>query len=257
MRVLLAMPRYGEAVNFEAATALYQPILPGSELQVRLRAPSGSLLACVFNSAWARACDLYDAGELDGFAMIHSDIAPPPGWLDVLHREMLATGADVIAAAVPIKDDRGLSSTGVDDTGDPWRIRRLTMRQLKDLPETFTEADVGGPLLLNTGLWFCRLGPWCDRVCFTIRDTIRKEPDRDGKLRRKARVQPEDWDFSRQCRALGLNLAATRKVVVRHFGEEFWSNQDVWGWDHDMQNAPRSEEQTSVPASPEPALAGS
>jgi Methyltransferase domain len=243
MRVLLGMPRYSESVNYHAAEAFFHAASEGGPVtELKQTSHSGSLLAACFNCHWALALDMYEKGQIDHFAMQHADIAPEFGWLDMLAEELLTSGADLIAAVVPIKDSRGLTSTAVDDTGNPWLVRRLTTSQVAALPVTFGDAEAGGPLLLNTGLWICKLGPWAYEVCFRIQDAIQKAPDGN----RKPRVQPEDWDFSRQLHARGLKLAATRRVNVRHYGDSFWASSDQWGWDHDRQNAPRPEEQTSA-----------
>lgn len=229
--VVLYMPRHSNVADLEAASGFFRPQLPNSPITVRAASPCSSLLTATFNSCWAAARNAWEDGAADGFAMIHADVGAEPGWLDVLHQELEATGADVIAAVVPIKDAKGLSSTAVDDTGNVWRPRRLTMREAHALPETFTEREVPG-LLLNTGLWLCRLGAWCLNARFHVKDRI----VRNAEGRWVAEVQPEDWDFSRQCRQMGLKLAATRKVRVRHHGDTVWSNQEVWGWDTDLAN---------------------
>jgi hypothetical protein len=229
--VVVYMPRYTSAADLEAATAFNRPLGGDSPLRAYGASPISSLLEATFNSCWAAARNAWEDGEADGFAMIHADCATTPGWVDVLHREMRATGADVIAAVIPIKDAKGLSSTAVDDTGNEWHPRRLTMKEVHALPETFTEEDVPG-LLLNTGLWLCRLGAWCLETQFNIESQL----VRNAKGRWQAEVKPEDWDFSRQCRRLGLKLAATRKVRVLHHGDYVWDNQQVWGWETDRAN---------------------
>jgi hypothetical protein len=195
--------------------------------------PQGSLLTACFNAGWAQAQDLYEAGKIDAFAMMHADQVPEPGWLDILADELERTGADMIGVVAAIKDDRGLTSTAVDDTDDPWLLRRLTMHDVMQMPETFGDAEAGGAILLNTGLWICKLGPWCFDVWFHIHDIIRKE-----KNRRIARVISEDWDFSRQLRARGCQLLGTRKVKLMHFGETGYPNYAEWGWKEDLQNGP-------------------
>lgn len=233
MRIILAMPRYHSGAAMPAAQAFYHASAPDSPHQVRHVSPMTSLLTSCFNSCWALARNEWESGNAEGFAMIHSDVGAQLHWLDVLHDELERTGADMIGVAVPIKDSRGLTSLAVDDLGDHWKLRRLTTSQVRDLPETFTEDDVPG-LLLNTGLWLCRLGPWCRHAHFHVEDRIVRGADG----RWVANTVPEDWGFSRQCRGLGVKLAATRKVAVEHYGEHKWNNQDVWGWEHDEQNAP-------------------
>lgn len=33
---------------------------------------------------------------------------------------------------------------------------------------------------------------------------------------------PEDWNFSRQCHALGVKVAATQKLTLIHYGRMGW-----------------------------------
>jgi hypothetical protein len=242
-RVYLAMPRYGPQANFEGVVSLLLAAEESEDaLRIHIGSEASSALTFTFNSLWCKALALYAAGEIDYFAMQHDDVVPPHGWLDMLHADHLASGADVVAAVAPIKDGRGLCSTAVDDTGDPWRVRRLTMKQVHALPEVFTDADVGGELLLNTGLWICKLGPWCLeqnpdgslRFAFTIYNKIIRLPDGTFGVR----FISEDWDASRQFRRIGLKLACSRRVVLSHWGSASWSSGNVWGWDHDQQNAP-------------------
>lgn len=242
MRILLAMPRYTHQVCLEAATAFYYSLRDDSKHSAKTTSPSGSLLTRSFNDAWAKALDMYEAGEIEAFAMQHADIASPIGWLSTMLDELESSGADIISAVVPIKDERGLTSTAVDDTGDLWRPRRLTMTQTSKLPATFGDEEVGGPILLNTGLWVCRLGPWAlqedangyAKIRFHIHDAIRRRPTGE----RGAAVIPEDWDFSRQLRAEGLVLKATTVVKPTHYGESAYPATSVWGWETDLQNAP-------------------
>lgn len=242
MRIVLTQPSGKGFVHVDAAKGFHQPCLPGSKHQVMGINPKSSLLAMNFNIAWAAAVNLYEKGEADAFAMIHDDVCVEPGWLDTLAAEIVATKTDMLSAVIPIKDDRGLTSTAVDDTGDLWRVRRLTMRQIMAMPVTFGDEEAGGNLLLNTGLWICKLGPWCRRgdgcgnliVRFNIKDEIRREGDQWV-----ARVSPEDWEFSRTLRRIGLRLMATRIVKVQHAGEAVYSNDSAWGWEEDYQNAPR------------------
>lgn len=238
MRVLLAMPRYGTTAHMPAAQAFFHPSAAGSPLDVtdrgirypRAVSPNSSIATGCFNSCWALARNEWEAGRIDGFAMIHDDVGAQVHWLDILYREMQVCGADVISAIIPIKDARGLTSTAIDDTGHLTRVRRITTRQAQQLPVTFTDGDVPG-LLLNTGLWLCKLGPWCLETCFHVENGIERI---DGQW--QAVTFPEDWHFSRQCRKLGLKLAATRAVRVDHYGGHRWCNQEAWGWETDVQN---------------------
>jgi len=188
---------------------------------------SGSLLAHNHNLLWCGALNGYKRGEVTHFACQHSDVEPAAGWLDTLLAELDATGLDVLGVVVPLKDERGLTSTAVARSdGDPWRVaRRLSMTEVFDLPETFTSDDVGGPLLLNTGLWACRLGVWAADCWFTINDRL--AIDRDGEY--TAQVEPEDWFFSRRLHEQGVKVGCTRKVRLNHRGSVPFTNAAPWG----------------------------
>jgi hypothetical protein len=203
-----------------------------------------SLLALGFNSF---VCDaLNDAERLDigYFGMMHSDIIPEPGWLDILWRELHEYQADVVSAVIPIKDPRGLTSTAIDDPKDSFDVlRRLTTAEVHSLPETFNGADCGHPgrLLVNTGLWLARLEVlerWADEYagCFTIRDRIIKRPA-DGK--RFAQAAPEDWNFSRDLNRLGASVYATRAVRLKHVGQFEWDSDHVFGQKMDEIHGPK------------------
>lgn len=191
---------------------------------------ASSLLTWSFNTAWATALNLKEQAGLTHFLLWHSDIAPRgDDWLDCFIAEMNMTKAQVLSAIIPIKDQRGLTSTAADT--DEWRPIRLTQRQTHEiLPETWTAPW----LLFNTGLMLVDFrDDWVYSVRFHMRDRIVR--DENGKW--TAMVEPEDWHFSRQCRGLGVRCYVTRKVVVNHWGVGVWSSDQVWGDTIDGQNA--------------------
>ena len=99
------------------------------------------------------------------------------------------------------------------------------MTEILDRPVTWTAPD----LLVNTGLMLVDFRePWVERVCFTIRDKIHEE---NGTW--VAEVEPEDWGFSRQARALGVPLHVTRRVAVMHIGSKAFPNDVKWGIETD------------------------
>jgi hypothetical protein len=224
-KVLVGMPGYS-GLTAAAAAGLFRCSADPDLARVRVQTAS-ALLAHNCNLLWCLGLNWRRAGECTHFAMQHSDVEPEAHWLDTLLAEMDAAGLDVLGCVVPLKDERGLTSTAVDRTdGDTWRPqRRLTMAEVYALPETFTSDDVGGPLLLNTGLWVCRLNEWAEDVCFTIRDAIGEDPD--GKF--TPLVEPEDWHLSRQFHALGLKVGCTRKVRLAHRGPVPFPNTHAWG----------------------------
>lgn len=232
-QVLLGMPGYGES-SMGAARGFYrcsQEQEARIPLKIARTYQTGSLLAQNFNGLWCYALNRSKRRGLDYFAMIHADVEPQDYWLDVLIEEMEEKHLDVLSCVIPIKDGKGITSTAVArDDGDNWRPKfRITMHELFMLPETFTSEDVGGPLLLNTGLWVCKFNfEWCHKVHFEINDQIVHNKETDSYF---AQVEPEDWYFSRLLHELGLNIGATRKVKLAHKGSGVFTNLSPWGSD--------------------------
>ncbi len=223
-RTFLAVPHYG-AVEPDGLPGLMLASDGAAAVTVRLN--PCSLLAHNFNRLF---CDMLNERAERGythFAMMHADQSAPPGWLDVLLAEMDRVGADVLSTALAIKDSRGLTSTGERDPAG-GSIRRYTLTELHRMPETFCAADVcpGKELMVNTGLWVARLGPWAESFPgFNIEDRIVRCAD--GKFR--AGVFPEDWKFSSWCHEQGLRVFATRKVSVVHYGRWGFRNDEPFG----------------------------
>lgn len=222
-KVYCSLPHYGDV----KADALPGLMLMTDRHQFYIQRGKGSLLAFNFNDLLATCLNSRYEYRWTHHAMHHADIAADPGWLDVLLDEMDRTGADVMSTAIPIKDKRGLSTTGWMDpkTG---KITRFTMKELYRLPETFDAAGAGVPdsyLMVNTGLWVFRLAEWVDDFDgFTIADKLCKV---NGRWH--ARALSEDWFFSRWAARRGLKVFATRKVKATHFGDFGFANDGPWG----------------------------
>jgi hypothetical protein len=236
--VFLAMPHY-DSLAPEAHDSVSQAT---ARHRVYYARRGCSLLAHGFNSLLCAALNRRAELRLTHWYLHHADIGAEPGHLDIMVEEMRRTGADVLSAVVPIKDSRGLTSTGWRDPECKGPVRRFTMREIHALPETFDAAAAGRPddyLMVNTGLLlldFTR--PWVEEICFTIRDAIVKGPD--GQY--YANTWPEDWAFSHWAQGRGLRVFATRKVKVRHVGRMAYVNDAVWGeWDTDRGDRPEPE----------------
>ncbi len=258
-RVFLGLPTYGQ-ISPGAMQAAYQ--FPTFTKDVLPASVSVSLLANGFNILWTgmlNARERIDSERFaaDYFAMLHADVEPcpptsrkAPCWLDVLIDELEANDADVMAATIPIKDDRGVTSTAVAGPEKWAPLFRLTQRQVMALPPTFGAAELGHPdkaLLVNTGCWVCRVDPsWChDFPGFTINDCIGKkaveeeieQKDAAGVLSRQKvqverwtpAVEPEDWNASRWWHGRGLKVMATRRVPLAHAGAARYGNAHAWG----------------------------
>jgi hypothetical protein len=228
-KVFLAFPCYGLA-HFEAVEACYRAC---AQTPVALYRSQDSRLPHNFNKLWCAALNSRKQHGWTHFAMLHSDVAPEAGWLDALIDEQERLGVEVMATVIPIKDRRGLTSTGVwnKETG---QVRRLTMAEVMQLPETFTASEVADllqsgvdmPLLVNSGCFVCAFTTrWPERVVWRFMDEIVHHGDQ----RFEARTMSEDWDMSRQMAQLGVKVAVTRKVLLVHYGSEGWCNQGAWG----------------------------
>jgi hypothetical protein len=229
--VFLAVPHY----NGLEAEALPSLIQASQAARVKIRADGCSLLAHNFNRLWCQALNERRANGFTHFAMHHADQGADAGWLDALLGELERTGADIISVVVPLKDGRGLTSTALYNP-QTAAVQRLTMREVMNLPETFEADDIsyalGRQLLVNTGLWVCRLdATWVDEFPgFEVRDAVVK--CQDGQFR--ASVFSEDWNASAWWAKKGVKVVATRKVGVRHIGRAAFGNADAWGdWETD------------------------
>lgn len=207
----LALPTYGpEGVISNGL------LKPSKEFRVRSKRISSSFLIHNFNILWCAF--LNEKPRADYFAMLHDDIAPEEHWIDILHREMEKVNADIISCVVPLKGAGEQTSTAVEKEED---IARISFSDLRKLPQTFTNADVAGSLLLNTGCWLARAGDWCEKFpgfCATSHIYKNKETGAFEPL-----ALAEDWNFSVWAKKEGLKLAATTAVKLAHWGAHGWS----------------------------------
>jgi len=228
--VILGMPTLSGPRKLDVAKALF---LPSRNYEVRAAARQASGLTANFNNLFAAALNARRQTDRPVlFAMLHDDVQPRcEWWLDALIAELDAGPFDVVSAVVPIKDGRGVSSTGIGhpDPDQRWHpLKRFTFRELDGMPGTFTAADVGFPgypLLVNTGCWVCRLGEWAEPP-FAFRFEDRIVRDGDGYV---AEFVPEDWAASRWWWERGLRVAATRSVPLTHWGDGAFVNDRPWG----------------------------
>jgi hypothetical protein len=216
-----------------------------------------------FNALWIRALNAFEAGRCTHFAMLHSDVVPVAWWLDILLGELHDRQADLVSVAIPIKDRRGLTSTGIGDPNNRWgAFRRYTMRELMDLPETFDLAGTGYDrdghyLLHNTGCWICDLSSpvfrqldQCGllRCYFDFPTVVLKNESGQWVNYRES----EDWFFSRGLASCGARTFVTRKVAVSHIGAAGYVNNEPWGtFAEDEDSAPGWRKPAEAPAEAE------
>jgi hypothetical protein len=193
-----------------------------------------------FNAVYCTALNSAEQGRCTHFAMLHSDIVPDHGWLDVLLEEMDRTGAHLVSAVAPIKDRRGVTSTGIGNPDNRWGpFRRFTVRELENFPETFNADDAGYPggiLLHNTGCWVADLRKpeffETDeqghlRAMFAFPRRVKREPMLNNIWHNAC--ESEDWYYSRQLHDLGCKTYVTRKVKLYHKGSADFPNRGAWG----------------------------
>ena len=223
--ILVGVPTQGVVCSSTCSALLQTGCMPRS-----IAISSMSLLANNFNSLWALALNVRK--EFGYFVMLHHDVAPMgQGWLDTFVDVYDKSGADVLSCVIPIKDGRGLTTTGEADfaTGEMFRY---TMAEVMAKPETF-EASPGKCLFINTGLWICRLDkPWAEKIRFEMIDRI----IRNSKDEYQAKSLGEDWVFSSRLHQLGLKVMATRSIPIAHYGQTHWNNNLAWGqWKTDQE----------------------
>jgi len=245
-KVLIGSPNHDGRMDADGAAALY--CLPSNQKhECHAVNKTSSLLTLNCNVLWCHALNARADG-FTWFAMLHSDIRPDNYWVDTLIDEAEKYGADMVSAVVPIKDPRGLTSTGLFDAMNPWLPRfRITLKEAHDcLPETFDKWDAAAlhpvaaeisdgqaadwTLDVNTGCCVVRLDrDWADLgVWFENHDRIVLK---DGKW--IPETQSEDWVFSRKISNAGGKVMATRRVRCWHNGTGTWRSDKVWGQETD------------------------
>lgn len=246
-KIVSVCPSYDGRMDAGCSRSLHQT---GSKKHDVLPLPNwSSLLTQNCNGLWCRGLNLRRYG-FTWWAMLHADITPEEYYLDKLHDIAEHHQADFVSAMVPIKNDKGVSSTALAHPSNPWLPGvRLSMAQLHhpSFPKTF---DVGGAvhalkklpeglrvdypqtyLLANTGCCICRLDrKWATRVWFENHDRIEPLGDpNDLKTDWYAQAQSEDWWFSQRIAALGGKVMVTQEVVTRHRGYKDYRSDETWG----------------------------
>jgi len=224
--VYIGIPTYDGRVHKNLANALQKAT--ANRYPKTTSIITCSILTRAFNLLYAHALNERKNGTTH-FCLLHDDVVPQPLWLDEMMRVMHKHQADVLSVVIPIKNEKGLTSTaldvGIGDEDPRWRVKRLTLREIyNEYQPTFTHEK----LLVNTGLMLVDLQkPWVENVWFAFEDKIISDPKVPGDF--KAVGVSEDWFFSRRARELGAKLYATREISVLHSGSADYSNSSMWG----------------------------
>jgi hypothetical protein len=193
-----------------------------------------------WNCLWLEALEGREKYGYTDFCMFHADVAADAGCVDTLKDLQIEYNADVISCVIPIKDPRGLTSTGLRELGPPpFKARRLTMKEIFTAPETFSIKDFPSKqnicLAVNNGLWMIDITkPWADKMppfqsVYTWHYSKTKG--------RMVNWHSEDWLHSGWFAENNLKVFATRKIGVEHEGKIVYSNKSVWGiWETDPQD---------------------
>jgi hypothetical protein len=192
-----------------------------------------------FNGLWTMALNGYEKGYFTHFIMLHSDVTPHDWWVDTLYDEMEKAKVSLLSVAVAIKDDRGVLSCGIGNRKSPWNPwRRLTIKELEKLPDTFGAAEMGypgGQILHNNACWiadlrdekFFSVGPDGGLVAyFDFPKRVQRHPDTKEWIRMG---ESEDWYFSRRLDDLKIPTAITKAVELNHKGSMDFPNRGTWG----------------------------
>lgn len=204
------------------------------DVNVTVSRIASSMTCESFNTGVATAKN----GRYDYFAMLHSDVSAPPGWLGDLLTCLNESEADVIHAVARIKNDIGYTSTAVAYDPDPWtRKRRVTVKEAFQLPDVFTIEDIqreidpdAKMLLFNPGCSLIRMGQWFyEWPGFNwLSKVFEPQP-----CVYSARSISEDYVFGHWCYDNGIKTAATRRVVTEHIGRKKYTTARPEGIDTD------------------------
>jgi hypothetical protein len=241
--VFLTCPLYDGRLDAGTARSLWSTA--SQRHRVNVLALGNSLLATNCNWLWCTGLNNRATGNFKWFAMLHADIEPDYWWLDTLIAEAEKHDADVMSAIVPIKDQRGVTSTAISKPGSRYQqFCRLTMRQvrhesfpdtfgieeaasaLEGLPEPLRIANVPREaLLVNTGCFVCRFDrPWCEQVWFAMDEGIQRIEGQWAPVQ-----QSEDWIFARKVAQQGGKVMATRLLPLAHKGLTQFLSTQTWG----------------------------
>ena len=214
-KTFIGIPSHNGQVYGDIISSIADALITGEP--IGLAHQPFSLLARNFNDLLALAINRKDYTH---FLLLHSDIVPQSGWLKKLHEIMEEKKCDILSVVSPIKNQKGYTSTAMHVSGktpEEFLARRLTMKEIADLPETFTADN----LLVNSGCLLIDLrAPWVGKVWFEIQDSTVK--NKDGNY--KAVGISEDWLFSMRAAEAGAKIYATRAVKIFHVGTHAFSN---------------------------------
>lgn len=232
-KVMLAVPHNGSVV-WGTAHGLLRA---SAKHDVTVTNICWSNLGGAHNALWCQALNAAQEGAITHLAFLHADVGPDDLWVDALLEVMDERDADLVSSVSPVKDERGVTSTGIGVPGLGWSpLLRFTLHELAEMPETFNAEEAGYPdkvLLHNTACWVADLRKPVfylrddeDQALsyFTLRDRIVFSEGRWI-----AQVESEDWFFSRRLHEANAATYVTQRVKLSHMGSMPFRNDSAWG----------------------------
>ena len=235
MKVLVAIPTYDGNNNYGVTKRILDA--GRRDLTITFTSRQSSFLTLGFNEFW---CMALNDRRYDYLVMLHADLPPNTDrWVSMLIKTCESVHADVLSVVSPLKMETGATSTALTRERVFGHHRRLTLKEVYKLPETFNAehaAKLFGwsgdtTLLVNTGCMVVSMKKRAtlETMLFTTNNWIFKDPD--GKFR--AVSEAEDWNWSVQAKDRGLSVWATRAIPLVHVGTKEYSNESAWGDEHD------------------------
>lgn len=252
--ILIGVPTYDGKVVAQLMVGFLEEATNPKTPRFTVATNSSSLLARGFNELFTYALN---SKFVDKFMMVHADISPERGFISMMDEEMRQMKAGILSVVMPLKDNRGLTSTAFHD-GAESKInpRRVSMRELKKLPKSFTARDVkilddgekikDPVLLVNSGLMMVDLkNPGNRELFFNIFDTIECVNSEYV-----PQTLSEDWFFSMEAHRRKIKVVATTKIRALHYGNIAFPNYGSWGThgkeDYDVSEIVKSSQQIEV-----------
>lgn len=219
IKCLIGQPHY-DNIEKQSDVATENAVTGYENMLVDWHAPQSSILTHAHNRCVAYCLN---NGPYEFLAILHSDHAPPNGWLGAMVAIMKDRNFDVLHGVAKLKSDCGHTSTAIAYSDDIWhKKRRITSKELQKLPAVFDITDVRRELapeacylLPNTGCMVMRADTWLkDMPPFHIHDKF--DTNKNGEV--ESRFVSEDWNFGFWCGREGLSVGAVVLPSHAHIG---------------------------------------
>ena len=245
-KVFIAVPIHKGEASCATSNAIVTAASSRADRTINYQILGLSLLARNFNTLF---CNAYNKGY-DYIIYLHSDVGVHVdgnfvgSWGDLLVDRTKQLELAALSVVIPIKSQEGYTSAGIQlKRGNPYSLRRITVKQLSRLPRDFiSREDVckiygidpaeAGAMLINTGCLCMDLkAGWAEARWpgFSIDDKIAW--NKSGVP--QAFTIPEDWNLSTWLFNKGWTYYNTKELGISHIGFTSFENRGEWGQDED------------------------